>query len=114
MKYIKLEYPDDTLHNVIVTNFGYSTSAYAYVIEYYDLAQSAKMYTILEETKDGFIRNPYVKIDMEDLFYAYQSQNENNLPNTIQCKRDYFNRAKQNAFETEIKEVFKQITIVTI
>lgn len=96
MKYIKLEYPDDSLHNVIVTNFGYSTSAYTYFVEYYDLSQSAKMYTIIEKTNNTFIRNPYAKIDMDDLFFGYQSLDENLLPDVLECKKTYFKTARQN------------------
>ena len=61
MKYIKLEYPNQTIHNVIVTNFGYSTNNSIYFIEFYDLAQGAKMYTLLEKNRDTYIRNPLQK-----------------------------------------------------
>lgn len=88
VKFIKLEYPDQSIHNVMVTHFGYNKKLNKYFIHYYDMAESKPMYTILEKSEDILLKDPFLdKIPYTELTNNYQELNLNLLPKEIACKK---------------------------
>jgi hypothetical protein len=84
MKYIKLIYPNKT-HNIIVTNFGYKEDLNKYFMEYYDLNEGAKQYTVLNKVESNYeiVDN---NININDLLSNYKKLDTKDLPETITCK----------------------------
>lgn len=91
MKFIRMQYPDKSIHNIIVKTFGFNNKYQKHFIEYYDLTNSQNMYTILEKENQTFKKNPYLdNISYNEIISDYNKLNENFLPKEIGCvEKDY-------------------------
>ena len=88
VKFIKLEYPDQSIHNIMVTTFGYNKKLNKYFIHYYDMAESKAMYTILEKNEDILLKDPFQdKISYAELTNNYKDLDVKLLPKEISCKK---------------------------
>lgn len=84
MKYLKLEYPNNNIHNIIVKELGINKDNY--FITYYDLTEHQEKYSLLKEDNNTFQKNK--TITQEELYSLKENCeyiNPNILPKKIKC-----------------------------
>lgn len=79
MKYLKIEYPDRSIHNIIVNNFYYNQEENNYIISFYDMSESQRMYSILEEDNIFLVTSIIKEAKINNL----EEKNPNLLPKII-------------------------------
>jgi len=84
MKYLKLEYPNNNIHNIIVKEMG--TYEDNYFITYYDLTEHQEKYGLLEEENNTYKKTKNITSDeLESIKENYEYINPNILPKRIKC-----------------------------
>lgn len=80
MKYVKLEYPDKSIHNIIINNFYYNKEEDSYLINFYDMSESQRLYSILKENANSLNATKIIKeVDINKL----EEKNFSLLPKII-------------------------------
>lgn len=84
MKYLKLEYPNKKIHNIIVKELGINEDSY--FITYYDLTEHKEKHSLLIKENDTYKKsNTITENEITKLKENYNELNPNILPKIIKC-----------------------------
>lgn len=84
MKYIKMEYPDGSIHNIIVTDYNHSNDKNVDFIDYYDMTERKNLYAIIKN-KDGVLYKDSILLNYtyDELIKDSTKKDINELPELI-------------------------------
>ena len=84
MKYIKMEYPDGSIHNIIVTDYNHSNDKNVDFIDYYDMTEGKNLYAIIKN-KDGVLYKDSILLNYtyDELIKDSTKKDINELPELI-------------------------------
>ena len=91
MKYVQMEYPDGTIHNTLVTGYKHSQDKDVDFIEYFDMTDNKKLYTIIKDI-DGTIFKDSIELD-----YTYDELAKNSIKKDIKDLPDMIDNIKVNS-----------------
>ena len=60
MKYVKMEYPDKTVHNALITDYNHSVDMDIDFVDYYDMTEDKKLYAIIKEVDGVLYKDPTI------------------------------------------------------
>lgn len=60
MKYVKMEYPDGTIHNTLVMDFNHSNDKDVDYIDYYDMTDDKRLYSIVKNENGKYYKDSSV------------------------------------------------------
>lgn len=96
MKYLKLEYPDKSIHNIIVNNFY--KKDFNYVVSFYDMSESKRKYANLIKNEDRF----YVdSIKEEQNIHNLEEKNLSLLPKMLEYKHKEEDKKNITVYKTK-------------
>ena len=105
MKFVQIEYPDGTLHNVLVNAYNHSEDKDVDYIEYFDITERKDMYTLLKVEDDKIYKDSSnIDYTFDELSKNITNKNLKELPNVI---KNYKVKEKDNSkyeFEFEVYE----------
>ena len=71
MKYVKMEYPNGTIHNTLVMDFNHSNDKDVDYIDYYDMTDDKRLYSIVKNENGKYFKDSSVSD------YTYDELSEN-------------------------------------
>ena len=101
MKYLKLKYPNHTIHNIMVKEFGVNENKY--FIAYYDLTEHKEKFSLITKENDTYQQTKIItKNELLKLQSNYNKLNPHILPKEIKCLE---NEDSSNTIEKNSKEL---------
>ena len=92
---IRLEYPDFTYHDVMVTGLSYNIEKDIYLMSYYDFTLESYMDTILSRANCRLFRNPFIENDqIEELKQSSVKMGLGVLRDEISCLKTPFKKSE--------------------
>ena len=86
MKYLKLKYPNNIIHNIIIKNLYKLNSQY--FITYYDLTEHTEKNSYIIEENDKYYKDEDIELnELEELITNSESINTKILPKEIFCNK---------------------------
>ena len=89
MKYVKMEYPDGTIHNTIITDYNHSEDKNIDFIDYYDMTEDKKFYSIIKEVDGVLYKDPTIQD------YTYDELSKNITKKDMEELPELINNIKQ-------------------
>lgn len=99
MKYVKMEYPNGSIHNTLIKEYNHSEDKDVDFIEYFDMTDNKELYAVLK-TIDGTIYK-----DSNSLDYTYDELSSKKVQKNMDELPDLIENMKTNSKEKEKYEL---------
>ena len=90
MKFVKMEYPDGTIHNTLVMDFNHSIDKDVDYIDYYDMTDDKRLYSVVKMENGKYYKDSSVSD------YTYDELSENIIKKDLNELPEEMNNYQQN------------------